>query len=141
MCHRLLCFVYCRALFLVPSRLARFACVCVFCAFLCLFLVCFLYADRACPLSLHSCTHITNTRLPPCIQWSSDSMYVLCANLQRAMVEVFSVEDPEWHCHIDEVCCDGKTFFSEGFPCCQSSFFSHGTSIGCCRARSSPLGT
>jgi hypothetical protein len=30
-------------------------------------------------------------------------MYVLCANFQRALVEVFSVEDPEWHCQIDEV--------------------------------------
>ena len=39
------------------------------------------------------------------LQWSSDSMYVLCANFQRALVEVFSAEDPEWRCHIDEVCC------------------------------------
>lgn len=37
------------------------------------------------------------------VQWSSDSMYILCANYQRALVEVYSVADPAWQCRIDEV--------------------------------------
>ncbi|XP_009073310.1 PREDICTED: WD repeat-containing protein WRAP73, partial [Acanthisitta chloris] len=36
------------------------------------------------------------------IQWSSDSLFVLCAMYKRGVVQVWSLEQPEWHCKIDE---------------------------------------
>ena len=37
------------------------------------------------------------------IEWSSDGLYVLCAMFfKRALVQIWSVEDPEWTCKIDE---------------------------------------
>ncbi|EDQ88773.1 uncharacterized protein MONBRDRAFT_32721 [Monosiga brevicollis MX1] len=36
------------------------------------------------------------------LEFSADSMYVMVANFKRALVEVFSLEDPEWTCRIDE---------------------------------------
>ncbi|GMH33685.1 hypothetical protein BSKO_01519 [Bryopsis sp. KO-2023] len=35
-------------------------------------------------------------------EWSSDSNYILCGLYDRAIVQVWSVEDPEWTCKIDE---------------------------------------
>lgn len=34
--------------------------------------------------------------------WSPDSAFVLCAEHKRAIVQVFSLHDPEWSCRIDE---------------------------------------
>lgn len=36
------------------------------------------------------------------IEWSCDSQYVLCAIYSRALVQVWSVEQPEWTCRITE---------------------------------------
>jgi len=36
------------------------------------------------------------------VEWSADSEYVLCAMYKRAMVQVWSVYQPEWTCRIDE---------------------------------------
>eukprot|EP00040_Diaphanoeca_grandis_P043825 m.269198 g.269198 ORF g.269198 m.269198 type:complete len:444 (-) comp82937_c0_seq1:156-1487(-) len=36
------------------------------------------------------------------IEWSSDSLYILCAQLKRGLVEVWSLEQPEWTCKVDE---------------------------------------
>ena len=36
------------------------------------------------------------------IEWSADSKYVLCALFKRGLVQVWSVDAPEWHCKIDE---------------------------------------
>lgn len=34
--------------------------------------------------------------------WSPDSMYILCGLYDRAIVQVWSVDEPEWNCQIDE---------------------------------------
>ncbi|XP_047495985.1 WD repeat-containing protein WRAP73-like [Penaeus chinensis] len=36
------------------------------------------------------------------IEWSPDSNYVLTANYKRNIVEVWSIEDPDWRCKVDE---------------------------------------
>eukprot|EP00079_Xenopus_tropicalis_P037033 XP_017950804.1 PREDICTED: WD repeat-containing protein WRAP73 isoform X2 [Xenopus tropicalis] len=36
------------------------------------------------------------------IEWSSDSMFILCAMYKRGLVQVWSLEQPDWHCKIDE---------------------------------------
>ncbi|XP_077314365.1 WD repeat-containing protein WRAP73 isoform X2 [Lithobates pipiens] len=36
------------------------------------------------------------------VEWSSDSMFILCAMYKRGMVQVWSLEQPDWHCKIDE---------------------------------------
>eukprot|EP00039_Didymoeca_costata_P001462 m.52728 g.52728 ORF g.52728 m.52728 type:complete len:447 (+) comp10813_c0_seq2:160-1500(+) len=36
------------------------------------------------------------------IEWSSDSMYFLCGLYNRGIVQVWSLEDAEWSCKIDE---------------------------------------
>ncbi|XP_026966238.1 WD repeat-containing protein WRAP73 isoform X10 [Sagmatias obliquidens] len=36
------------------------------------------------------------------IEWSADSLFILCALYKRGLVQVWSVEQPEWHCKIDE---------------------------------------
>ncbi|KAM4651427.1 WD repeat-containing protein WRAP73 [Discoglossus pictus] len=36
------------------------------------------------------------------IEWSADSMFILCAMYKRGLVQVWSLEQPEWHCKIDE---------------------------------------
>ncbi|CAL1605847.1 unnamed protein product [Knipowitschia caucasica] len=36
------------------------------------------------------------------MEWSSDSQFVLCAIYKRGLVQVWSLEQPEWHCKIDE---------------------------------------
>lgn len=36
------------------------------------------------------------------VAWSSNSQYVLCSLNDRAIVQVWSVNDPEWSCKIDE---------------------------------------
>jgi len=36
------------------------------------------------------------------IEWSGDSQFVLCAMYKRALVQVWSLEQPEWTCKIDE---------------------------------------
>jgi WD40 repeat protein len=36
------------------------------------------------------------------ILWSSDSLYYLCGMPQRGVVQVWSLEDAEWNCKIDE---------------------------------------
>ncbi|XP_023697332.2 WD repeat-containing protein WRAP73 isoform X2 [Paramormyrops kingsleyae] len=37
-----------------------------------------------------------------CMEWSSDSQFILCAMYKRALVQVWSLEQPDWHCKIDE---------------------------------------
>uniref|UniRef100_A0A674NSW6 WD repeat containing, antisense to TP73 n=1 Tax=Takifugu rubripes TaxID=31033 RepID=A0A674NSW6_TAKRU len=36
------------------------------------------------------------------MDWSSDSLFILCAMYKRGMVQVWSLEQPDWHCKIDE---------------------------------------
>eukprot|EP00076_Gallus_gallus_P028613 XP_015152340.1 WD repeat-containing protein WRAP73 isoform X3 [Gallus gallus] len=36
------------------------------------------------------------------IEWSSDSLFILCAMYKRGIVQVWSLEQPDWHCKIDE---------------------------------------
>ncbi|XP_059759776.1 WD repeat-containing protein WRAP73 isoform X2 [Balaenoptera ricei] len=36
------------------------------------------------------------------IEWSADSLFILCALYKRGLVQVWSLEQPEWHCKIDE---------------------------------------
>ncbi|XP_077167214.1 WD repeat-containing protein WRAP73 isoform X2 [Paroedura picta] len=36
------------------------------------------------------------------IEWSSDSLFILCAMYKRGVVQVWSLEQPDWHCRIDE---------------------------------------
>ncbi|XP_075696846.1 WD repeat-containing protein WRAP73-like [Rhinoderma darwinii] len=36
------------------------------------------------------------------VEWSADSMFVLCAMYKRGIVQVWSLELPDWHCKIDE---------------------------------------
>uniref|UniRef100_A0A3B4D6Z7 Anaphase-promoting complex subunit 4 WD40 domain-containing protein n=1 Tax=Pygocentrus nattereri TaxID=42514 RepID=A0A3B4D6Z7_PYGNA len=36
------------------------------------------------------------------MEWSSDSLFILCAMYKRGLVQVWSLEQPEWHCKIDE---------------------------------------
>ncbi|KAG8568570.1 hypothetical protein GDO81_014066 [Engystomops pustulosus] len=35
-------------------------------------------------------------------EWSADSMFILCAMYKRGIVQVWSLEQPDWHCKIDE---------------------------------------
>uniref|UniRef100_A0A8C1V1C5 WD repeat containing, antisense to TP73 n=1 Tax=Cyprinus carpio TaxID=7962 RepID=A0A8C1V1C5_CYPCA len=36
------------------------------------------------------------------MEWSSDSLFILCAMYKRGLVQVWSLEQPDWHCKIDE---------------------------------------
>ncbi|XP_006016278.1 WD repeat-containing protein WRAP73 isoform X1 [Alligator sinensis] len=36
------------------------------------------------------------------VEWSSDSLFILCAMYKRGIVQVWSLEQPDWHCKIDE---------------------------------------
>ncbi|OWK54388.1 WD repeat-containing protein WRAP73 [Lonchura striata] len=36
------------------------------------------------------------------LEWSSDSLFILCAMYKRGVVQVWSLEQPDWHCKIDE---------------------------------------
>ncbi|KXJ16324.1 WD repeat-containing protein WRAP73 [Exaiptasia diaphana] len=36
------------------------------------------------------------------IEWSSDSLYIMCAMHKRALIQVWSLEKPDWTCKIDE---------------------------------------
>ncbi|XP_029012458.1 WD repeat-containing protein WRAP73 [Betta splendens] len=36
------------------------------------------------------------------MEWSSDSLYILCAMYKRGLIQVWSLEQPDWHCKIDE---------------------------------------
>jgi len=36
------------------------------------------------------------------VEWSPDSMYILAAQYKKAVVQVFSIQDPEWTCLIEE---------------------------------------
>lgn len=36
------------------------------------------------------------------MEWSSDSQFILCALYKRGLVQVWSLEQPDWHCKIDE---------------------------------------
>ncbi|XP_066463471.1 WD repeat-containing protein WRAP73 isoform X2 [Eleutherodactylus coqui] len=36
------------------------------------------------------------------VGWSADSMFILCAMYKRGIVQVWSLEQPDWHCKIDE---------------------------------------
>jgi len=36
------------------------------------------------------------------IEWSCDSQYVMCGIYARGIAQVWSVEQPDWHCEIDE---------------------------------------
>jgi WD repeat-containing protein WRAP73 len=36
------------------------------------------------------------------MEWSPDSCYLLCAQYKRRIVQVWSVEKPDWKCTIDE---------------------------------------
>uniref|UniRef100_A0A3Q3X0W0 Uncharacterized protein n=1 Tax=Mola mola TaxID=94237 RepID=A0A3Q3X0W0_MOLML len=36
------------------------------------------------------------------MDWSSDSLFILCAMYKRGIIQVWSLEQPDWHCKIDE---------------------------------------
>uniref|UniRef100_A0A8C7GWK2 WD repeat containing, antisense to TP73 n=1 Tax=Oncorhynchus kisutch TaxID=8019 RepID=A0A8C7GWK2_ONCKI len=36
------------------------------------------------------------------MEWSSDSLFILCAMYKRGLVQVWSLEQPDWYCKIDE---------------------------------------
>lgn len=36
------------------------------------------------------------------VEWSSDSLFILCAMFKRGLIQVWSLEQPDWHCKIDE---------------------------------------
>uniref|UniRef100_A0A3Q3IKE5 WD repeat containing, antisense to TP73 n=1 Tax=Monopterus albus TaxID=43700 RepID=A0A3Q3IKE5_MONAL len=36
------------------------------------------------------------------MEWASDSLFILCAMYKRGLVQVWSLEQPDWHCKIDE---------------------------------------
>jgi hypothetical protein len=36
------------------------------------------------------------------IEWACDSNFILCGLFKRAMVQAWSVEQPDWNCKIDE---------------------------------------
>lgn len=36
------------------------------------------------------------------IEWSPDSEFIMCSLSKRNLVQVFSIENPEWKCKIDE---------------------------------------
>lgn len=48
-------------------------------------------------LSLYTCVDVVQH-----MSWSSDSAFLLCAMYKRGMVQVWSVEQPNWTCKIDE---------------------------------------
>ncbi|XP_011142726.1 WD repeat-containing protein WRAP73 isoform X2 [Harpegnathos saltator] len=37
-----------------------------------------------------------------CIEWSPNSEYILCANIKKAIVQVYSVHHPKWKCKLTE---------------------------------------
>ena len=36
------------------------------------------------------------------VEWSSDSQFILCGLYKRGLVQVWSLEQPDWKCKIDE---------------------------------------
>ncbi|XP_072043725.1 WD repeat-containing protein WRAP73-like [Amphiura filiformis] len=48
-------------------------------------------------LQLYTCLDTVQS-----IEWSSDSMFILCSMYKRGIVQVWSLEQPEWTCKIDE---------------------------------------
>lgn len=36
------------------------------------------------------------------IEWSSNSAFILCANIKRAIIQVYSVHNPQWKCKLTE---------------------------------------
>eukprot|EP00697_Spironema_sp_BW2_P004277 gnl/Spiro4/15820_TR8515_c0_g1_i1.p1 gnl/Spiro4/15820_TR8515_c0_g1~~gnl/Spiro4/15820_TR8515_c0_g1_i1.p1 ORF type:complete len:470 (-),score=132.29 gnl/Spiro4/15820_TR8515_c0_g1_i1:102-1448(-) len=48
-------------------------------------------------VQLYTCLDVINQ-----IEWSSDSKYVLCGLFKRGLVQVWSLENPDWTCKIDE---------------------------------------
>ncbi|XP_077441808.1 WD repeat-containing protein WRAP73 [Vanacampus margaritifer] len=48
-------------------------------------------------LNLYTCLDLISH-----MEWSSDSQFILCALYKRGLVQVWSLEQPDWHCKIDE---------------------------------------
>lgn len=48
-------------------------------------------------LRLYTCVDVVQH-----LSWSSDSAFILCAMYKRGMVQVWSVDQPDWTCKIDE---------------------------------------
>lgn len=48
-------------------------------------------------LQLYTCLDVVQH-----VEWSSDSLYILCGMLKRGLVQVWSLEKPDWTCKIDE---------------------------------------
>ncbi|XP_077370708.1 WD repeat-containing protein WRAP73 [Festucalex cinctus] len=48
-------------------------------------------------LNLYTCLDVISH-----MEWSSDSQFILCAMYKRGLVQVWSLEQPDWHCKIDE---------------------------------------
>ncbi|XP_070207172.1 WD repeat-containing protein WRAP73-like [Littorina saxatilis] len=36
------------------------------------------------------------------IEWSPDSLFILCGMFKRGIVQVWSIENPDWYCKVDE---------------------------------------
>lgn len=54
-------------------------------------------AETMSVLQIHKCKAEINL-----IEWSCDSMYILCAMFNRGLVQVWSIEQTDWTCSIDE---------------------------------------
>lgn len=44
----------------------------------------------------------TNLDAVQYMEWSSDSAYILCGMYKRSLIQVWSLEQPDWRCKIDE---------------------------------------
>lgn len=72
------------------------------------------------------------------IEWSPDSEYILCLNLKRAIVQVFSISYPEWKCKITEGSAglESATWAPDSKSLCTLSDFNIQLSIWCLQTRS-----
>ncbi|XP_071558523.1 WD repeat-containing protein WRAP73 isoform X2 [Temnothorax nylanderi] len=52
--------------------------------------------------TLYTCQSFVFTDVIQYMEWSLNSEYILCANIKRAIVQVYSIRDPQWKCKLTE---------------------------------------
>ncbi|TGZ32433.1 WD repeat-containing protein 8, partial [Temnothorax longispinosus] len=52
--------------------------------------------------TLCTCQSFVFTDVIQYMEWSLNSEYILCANIKRAIVQVYSIRDPQWKCKLTE---------------------------------------
>ncbi|EGI64579.1 WD repeat-containing protein 8 [Acromyrmex echinatior] len=52
--------------------------------------------------TLDTCRSFVFVDLIQYMEWSSNSEYILCANIKRAIVQVYSLHYPQWKCKLTE---------------------------------------